>query len=75
MDETDKDLRRAFEDVTLRNLKTMTAYNEATREIVSQFEAQLNRMGDVIVLQNDIIARYENQLTALQQKVFSGGTE
>jgi len=74
MDAGEKQLREIFEKTTVRNIKTVIAYNDLTQELVKKLEKQVKDL-DAIIRQYD--AKFENmniQLVAIQTRVYAGGS-
>jgi len=70
----EKQLREIFEKTTVRNIKTVIAYNDLTQELVKKLEKQVKDL-DAIIRQYD--AKFENmnkQLVAVQTRVYAGGS-
>lgn len=74
MDETEKDFRKAFEDVTTGNLKVVLEYCQETRAIVRDLELTVKSQNNIIVSQNQMLDEYRKQLAGIQTKLFNGGT-
>ena len=71
---TEVELRRAFEGTTTRNVKTIERYSNDTRKIVRELETKIKGLEHTIETQNENIKNLKTQLSAVQTKVFSGGT-
>lgn len=74
MDETEKDFRKAFEDVTNNNLTAVIDFCQETRVLLRGLEETVQRQSNIIVSQNKTLDEYRKQLSGIQTKVFSGGT-
>ena len=74
MDETDKDFRKAFEDVTNKNIETVIKFTKETRIMFQEMKEELTVAHNKIKMQNETIEQFRIQLAGLQTKVFSGGT-
>lgn len=74
MEETEKDYRKAFEDVTTNNLTAVMAFCQETRTIVRSLEETVERQNNIIVSQNKTLDEYRTQLAGIQTRLFAGGT-
>jgi phosphoenolpyruvate carboxylase len=74
MDETEKDYRKAFEDVTTRNVQSAIQYGNDTRKIVRELEDKLSQYDAQARAQDVIISQLQVQITGLQSILFRGGT-
>lgn len=72
---SDKELRKAFEEVTANNVKTAIEYSRATREIVRELEAQINSLDSMMREQAKLLEGFKTQLATIQVKIYSAGTE
>jgi predicted RNase H-like nuclease (RuvC/YqgF family) len=71
----EKEMKKAFEEVTTRNVKTVIEYSKKTREIVREMELEIKRLGAELSAQKAIIEQFKIQLAGVQTKLFSSGTE
>ena len=71
----EREMKKAFEEVTTRNVKTMIAYSKDTREIVRSLEEKVALLEEYNRNQTIIIEALKKQLASVQTKLFSGGTE
>lgn len=74
MDETEKDLRKAFENVTTGNVNAVIEYCKTTRAMTWELMETVERQNNVIVAQNATINEFKKQLAGIQTKLFAGGT-
>lgn len=72
--ETDKILRKHFEDVTVRNLESVILYGKDTRQVVRDLETKLLQYDDKFQKQDQTIQQLKKQLVMVQSIVFKGGT-
>lgn len=75
MDETDKDYRRAFEEVTTRNVQVGLNYAEKTRKMVLDYSTEIKDLRNLITSQEESLAQMKAQLTAIQVRLYKGGTQ
>ena len=71
----EREMKKAFEEVTTRNVKTMISYSKDTREIVRSLEEKVALLEEYNRNQTIIIEALKKQLASVQTKLFSGGTE
>ena len=74
MDETDKEFRRIFEQTTTRNVRAAIGFGNDTRALIHTLEAKVEKLEEMIRIQNEQLDLLRRQLAPLQAKVFSGGT-
>lgn len=74
MDETEKDLRKAFEDVTTGNVNAAIDYCKTTRAMTRELMETVERQNNIIVSQNATMDEFRKQLAGIQTKLFAGGT-
>lgn len=74
MDETEKILRKNFEDVTTRNVTTAVDFSQETRRIVRKLEKKIELLEGIIRQQDKQNELIRLQLSKIQMKVYSGGT-
>ena len=68
------EIRRAFEETTNRNIKTIQGHSNETRKIVRDLEYKITQLEKTIETQNVNIKNLKLQLSHLQTRVFKGGT-
>ena len=74
MEAGDKEIRKAFEDVTTRNVKAAVDHCNTTRAMMRELEEKVAKLEGHIRTQDETISRLRAQLASVQTKVFSGGT-
>jgi len=74
MEAGERELRKAFEDVSNRNIKAILEHGNKTRKIVREVEAKVDKLEDTIRNFDDKIKVLEKLLSNIQQKVYVGGT-
>ena len=68
------ELRKVFEDVTTKNVKTILEYSKETRELTRRLEEKVVKLEGIIRNQGTEIQALRQQLAAVQTIVFSKGT-
>ena len=66
--------RKAFEEVTTKNVKTMIGFSEDTRELIRNFEERMIKLESILRQQNVELSNFRLQLAGVQAKLFNGGT-
>jgi len=74
MEAGEKELRKAFEDVTTRNVKSTIEFSNETRKIVKELESQVQLLLNELSVQKAQMDQFRIQLAGVQTKLFSGGT-
>jgi len=70
----EKELRKAFEDVTTNNVKAILDHGNNTRKFIRNLEDRVAKQEELLRQHDDRFQMMQNQITLLQTKVFSGGT-
>jgi len=70
----DKELRKAFEEVTTRNVNTTISHSNETRKLVRELEQKVISLQNTIMSRDNDIVLLKKQLATIQTIVFSGGT-
>jgi hypothetical protein len=74
MDAGEKQLREIFEKTTITNIKAIEAYNQLTEELVKKLEKQVKDLDGIIRLYDTKFENIQKQLTAIQTRVYRGGS-
>ena len=74
MEAGERESRKAFEDVTRNNVRTVIDYSKATRELVRESNKKVEHIEKLLQEQNNTIAQLRQQLAVVQGKLYSGGT-
>jgi chaperonin cofactor prefoldin len=75
MESGELELRKVFEEVTTKNVKTVVDYSTDTRKIVRDLQTKVDSQDKQIVLLNKLINDLRSQLAVIQAEVYKGGTE
>jgi len=70
----DKELRKAFEEVTTNNVRASVEHGNNTRKLVRELEEKVLLLEGMLRQYDEKFALLNSQLNRLQSKVFSGGT-
>lgn len=74
MESGEKQLREIFEKTTVTNIKAIVAYDKQTQELVKQLEKKVKDLDGIIRLYDTKFENMTKQLTALQTKIYAGGS-
>ena len=67
-------LRKAFEEVSTQNIKTISEYTTETRKLLRDIEEQVHELKNMIVQRDKEITQLRQQTSLLQAKLYAGGT-
>lgn len=74
MDAGEKQLREIFEKTTINNINAIISYNRSTEELVQKLEKQIKDLDGVIRQYDAKFETIQTQLSALQAKIYVGGS-
>ena len=74
MEAGETELRKAFEEVTTRNVQAAIEYSNETRKIVRQLQEKMLHLEEMALAKDKVIGELRNQLSVIQQKLYSGGS-
>lgn len=74
MEETDKILRKGFEDVTTNNVRAAVAHSNDSRKLIRELEDKVKSLDGEIRSFNSTIELMQKQIALLQAKLYAGGT-
>jgi len=75
MESGEHENRKAFEEVTTKNVKTGVDYSTDTRKLFRELEKKVEILEGIVRNQNTTIEQFRLQLAGVQTKLFSGGTD
>lgn len=70
----EKELRKAFEEVTTKNVKAILQFSTETRKMLRVLEDKAIKLEEMVRNQNTVIEELRLQLSSIQMKVYNGGT-
>lgn len=74
LDPGELELRKIFEDVTTKNVRTIIEFTQDTRKLFRELSDVVDNLRKQLDVQNKTIAQLRLELTNVQTKLFSGGT-
>jgi predicted RNase H-like nuclease (RuvC/YqgF family) len=74
VDAGEKELRKAFEETTKRNISAMIEHGNETRKLVRELEEKIQFLQNALQSREEDIKQLRIQLASIQTKLFSGGT-
>ena len=74
MEAGELEMRKAFEEVTTRNVQAAINYSNETRKIVRQLEEKILHLEALAQAKDQEIAAMRQQIAIIQGKLYSGGT-
>ena len=70
----EKEMRKAFEDTTTRNVQACIEHGKATSKLVHELEAEVRGLAATVVTLHGELRGLRCQLAALLQERYQGGT-
>lgn len=74
MESGEKELRKAFEEVTIHNVKSSIEYSNNTRVLVRLLEKKVDLLEGNIRQYQEQMELLKTQLNNIQTKIYKGGT-
>jgi len=74
MEAGEKEVKKALEEVQVRNITTIVAFVEASRQMTLAQQIKIDSLNAQLVAQSELLNQFRVQLAHLQTKVFSGGS-
>ena len=74
MEAGEKEVKKALEEVQVRNITTIVAFVEESRQMILAQQIKIDSLNAQIVAQSELLNQFRVQLAYLQTKVFSGGS-
>lgn len=73
LNETEIDYRKAFEEVTTKNVDTMIEYCRETRDLNYKLEKKVDALQNTIMGYDSVMKDLRLQLVTIQAKLYAGG--
>lgn len=74
MEAGETELRKAFEEVTTRNVRAVLDHANTSRDLVRHLENKVVLLEGLLRQYDDKLEALQKQITSLQMKVYAGGT-
>ena len=74
MEAGELEVRKAFEEVTTRNVQAAISYSTETRKLVRELEKKVLHFEKVIVGKDEVINDLRQQISKIQQQLYTGGS-
>ena len=74
MEAGEKEIKKALEEVQTRNITTIIAFVEDSRQMILAQQTKIDSLNSQLVAQANLLSEFRIQLAHLQTKVFSGGS-
>jgi hypothetical protein len=74
MDTGEKEMRKAFEEVTRKNVESVISFSNKTREMMRELEERVQALQNMVMNRDNDIKLIKQQLALLQTIAYSGGT-
>lgn len=74
MEAGEREVKKALEEVQVRNITTIVAFVEESRQMILAQQIKIDSLNSQIVAQANLLNEFRVQLAHLQTKVFSGGS-
>jgi len=74
MEPGELEIRKAFEEVTTKNVKTMIDYSTQTRELVRVLGDEVKELKNMVAARDGDITQLRQQLALVQSKLYKGGS-
>jgi len=70
----EKEVKKALEEVQVRNITTIVSFVEASRKMVLEQQEKIDSLNSQVAAQSALLEQFRIQLAAIQTKFFSGGS-
>lgn len=74
MEAGEKEVKKALEEVQVRNINTIVKFVEDSRQMILAQQIKIDSLNAQIIAQANLLNEFRVQLAHLQTKVFSGGS-
>jgi septal ring factor EnvC (AmiA/AmiB activator) len=74
MEPGELEYRKVFEEVSIRNIKTISDFTQETRDLIRDYEKRTAKFEEILKQHENEISQLRNQLAAIQGQFYSGGT-
>jgi hypothetical protein len=74
MEAGELEVKKALEEVQVRNITTIVSFVEASRKLILEQQIKIDSLNAQVVAQANLLNEFRVQLAHVQTKVFSGGS-
>lgn len=74
MEAGEKEVKKALEEVQVRNINTIIAFVEASRQMILAQQIKIDSLNAQSAAQAELLNQFRIQLAYLQEKVYKGGS-
>lgn len=74
MEAGEREMRKAFEEVTTRNVQAAIDYSNSTRKMVNELVTKVDHLEKAIIEKDKVINDLRLQIVNIQQRLYSGGS-
>ena len=74
MEAGEKEIKKALEEVQVRNITTIVKFVEDSRQMILAQQVKIDSLNAQSIAQAELLNQFRVQLAHLQGKVFSGGS-
>lgn len=74
MEAGEKEMRKAFEEVTTRNVTAAIEFSNETRKMVQELTKKVAHLEQAVIDKDKVINVLREQVVHLQQKMYLGGS-
>ena len=71
----EREIKKAFEDVTTQNVRTAIAYSTETRRLVRELGEAVQELKGMVATRDTELIELRRQIGIVQGKIYQGGTE
>lgn len=75
MESGERELKKAFEEVTTRNVKAAVEHGNETRRLTRELEQKVTLLQGTMRQYDDKLSVLSQQIVNLQMKIYKGGTD
>ena len=74
MEAGELEVKKALEEVQVRNIKSVVEFTQKSRDLVLAQNEKINALNAQLYAQQELLNQFRIQLAGLQTKVYSGGS-
>lgn len=74
MEPGEYEMRKVFEEVTTKNVKTVIDYTTQTRDLIRETQEELKQLKNMLVTRDAEMAQLKQQVSMVQAKLYINGS-